>query len=290
MVQYTLNNEELEKLIYYQTNYCHLNNNFLNKAVSGDKIFLDKKDFNGNINYRLKPLKTFITNFCDYILDESSVSFSVNFWGENEKSYFHSIEDITKFKAEIKKFFGIVLVNDLLDLTICTNHYFKEYKNGEFSAIGNLLHQVKIENKSEANEKLMSEIKNIVNNFNFNIYGSNLVIIPMYSSTNIVLETARLIQVKTQIDIIDDAINIVETIGRKKIKNLEKKIDRYNALNGNVIFESSKIPKGKNILLVDDNYQSGSTLNYIGTILKSYYNIEHVYGFCITKTQANLNV
>lgn len=285
-----LSDEEIKYLENYLISFCNFDSRLLKKIINnspqfGSKIFLEKFEFKSeNKSKKLKPLTAFFELLYPNLLNCHNVK-----WGENDNSYYLKIDDTKLFEQVIVPFENAILVNDTLDLTICSTPYYSDYSKKEFSKIGELLHTLKIDKKQEIIPDLMSEIKTIINKFDFSIYGKNIVVVPTHSSTPIVSSTAQLIGDKMKWDVKNNTVGIIEEGHTPKIKTLSSRGSRLQELNENISLWSEGIPKGKDVLLIDDNYQSGATINFISMLLKKYYNVKKVYCFCLTKTTSNFN-
>lgn len=285
-----LSEDEIKYLENYLISFCNFDSRLLKKIIThspqfGSKIFLDKFEFKTKDKLRkLKPLTAFFELLYPNLLNCHDVK-----WGENDNSHYLTIDNAKLFEQVIIPFEDTILVNDTLDLTICSTPYYSDYSKKEFSKIGELLHTLKIDKKQEIIPDLMSEIKTIINKFDFSIYGKNIVVMPMRSSTPIVSGTAQMIADKMKWEIQPNTIGIIDESHPVKIKKLKSRSSRLHELNENVSLWSEGIPKGKDVLLIDDNYQSGATINFISMLLKKYYNVKKVYCFCLTKTTSNFN-
>ena len=287
MYNIDLNPSLTEDEINYIANYIIYYSQFTEKSIKSinntsyePKVFVGKYEFQSSAkSKKLKPLKNFYENFFINIMKNDNVN-----WIETEQAYFYPIDNKDSFLEAIKLFYDIVLINDPLDLTICSNLYYNDYETREFSTIGDLLHKVKREGDNRFKQTLFKEINLIIEFFNFSIYGNNNIIIPLHSSTDIVSKTAQMIAKKTQWELQE-----IEQQPSTSIKNLSKRFDKLKKLNENVILSDEANNNNKNVLLVDDNYQSGSSINFYSKILKKYYNVNKVFSFCLTKTAASFN-
>lgn len=284
-----LSDEEIAHLGNYVISCCKFDSSkFISSHPQyGSKVFLNKCEFKStDASKKLKPLTAFFELLYTNLLNDHNIN-----WKETSKhdSYYLKIDDFELFQKVIAPFEDMVLVNDTLDLTICSDFYYKSVEKEEFSKIGELLHALKIEKKQEIIPSLLDEIKIIVEKFDFSIYGKNIVVMPTHSSTKLVATTAKMIADKMNWDIQQNTIGIIEESHPTKIKRLETREAKLNELNGIITLWDEGIPEGKDVLLIDDNYQSGATINFISMLLKKYYNVKKVYGFCLTKTSKHFN-
>ncbi len=68
-----------------------------------------------------------------------------------------------------------------------------------------------------------------------------------------------------------------------KNSNLQAK-DGYTNIRGTII-KNGTFEKETNILIIDDLYSTGATLNEITKVLKSDKNVKNVYVLAMTKTR-----
>lgn len=72
----------------------------------------------------------------------------------------------------------------------------------------------------------------------------------------------------------------------KELKNVFDYHERLNLLVGSHIIESTDL-QGKSVLLVDDLYRSGATLNAVTAALVGQGKVLEVYAFCPTRTRSS---
>jgi competence protein ComFC len=155
------------------------------------------------------------------------------------------------------------------------------------SEIGELLYKLKYRSDQSAIESIVETAANFATAF---IKARNLsldFIIPVPPSRERafqpVLELAKHLSVALNIPLLNDCISkIKDTPELKDVYNYE---DRTKLLEGayTVALDSME---GKNILLFDDLYRSGATLNAITSILYSTGKAANVYVLALTRTRS----
>jgi predicted amidophosphoribosyltransferase len=100
-----------------------------------------------------------------------------------------------------------------------------------------------------------------------------------------VIDLARGISSKTGIRLAEDAlVKIKETPQLKDIHAYQQRID---ILEG--AFKTKKsVTQGKTLLLFDDLYRSGATLNIASQVLRQQGNAKTIYVLALTKTRSKL--
>jgi predicted amidophosphoribosyltransferase len=85
--------------------------------------------------------------------------------------------------------------------------------------------------------------------------------------------------------LIDLSDSIRTTKPRREMKETPAK-ERLAELEGTIEVVDRMAVKGKRILIVDDLYQSGTTINYVGMLLLNH-GASYVYGLSCEKTCSN---
>ncbi len=74
--------------------------------------------------------------------------------------------------------------------------------------------------------------------------------------------------------------------GNAQLKNINDPVERANALT-NIKISSQESISGKNVLLLDDIYRSGDTLNACCDVLRQHSNVSKIEVLTMTKTGKN---
>ncbi|MBF4103122.1 ComF family protein [Gallibacterium anatis] len=72
-----------------------------------------------------------------------------------------------------------------------------------------------------------------------------------------------------------------------ELKSLNDPLEREKILQGAFDVRDSSTYRNKKILIIDDLFRSGSTLNEISKTLYSKANVQNVYIVTLTKTRVN---
>jgi competence protein ComFC len=161
-------------------------------------------------------------------------------------------------------------------------------QDGSFSTertkIGDLLYQIKYKFKKELIPELVEIILDSINNY-FNKKIDIIIPVPP-SNLNRPFQPLEAIAIALakELNIAIDTNYLIKVKVTPPIKQFENNVDRQ-ALLKNVHAVSGKQYRGKTILLFDDLYRSGETLNAATKILKDQGEVAEVFVLTITKTR-----
>ena len=74
---------------------------------------------------------------------------------------------------------------------------------------------------------------------------------------------------------------------KEELKNISDPKRRKEALKDGIVVKGNRKLQGKSVLLVDDIYRSGTTLNACCSVLKEYTGVKSVSVLTMTKTRSN---
>jgi competence protein ComFC len=101
-----------------------------------------------------------------------------------------------------------------------------------------------------------------------------------------VLELAKGVSQQLSVAYRDDFIHkVTET---PQLKNIYDFNERLKLLEKAYVIQQPALLKGKTVLLFDDLYRSGATINAIADALQAQAQVENVYAFALTKTRSNV--
>ena len=155
------------------------------------------------------------------------------------------------------------------------------------SELGELLYKLKY----KGDKSVLNDILNCVMEFlqmEWKIINSLNLIVPMPPSntsrpTQPVIDLARGISSKTGIKLAEDAlVKIKETPQLKDIHAYQQRID----ILGGVFKTKKSVTQGKTLLLLDDLYRSGATLNVASEVLHQQGDARAIYVLALTKTRS----
>lgn len=165
--------------------------------------------------------------------------------------------------------------------------------NGRFhnvyTPIGELLHSLKYELDYSCIDPLTDAI----------VYATNLWWATKYKDIDVILpapfsklrklqpvyELAKLVGQKLSISVDCDFITKIKQT--EELKGVEDPELRRKMLSGCFGIRDREIYRGKNILVLDDLFRSGSTLNEVCSVLYEEANAKNVYVMTLTKTRVN---
>lgn len=149
--------------------------------------------------------------------------------------------------------------------------------------IAELLYQLKYKNNREAAKGIIEVAGNLVLK-NVDMFD---LLVPVPPSTNRsyqpVMVLAEGIAALANIPLVDC---ISKTRPTTQLKSISERDKRRELLDGLYIVDSRLI-KGKNVLLFDDLYRSGSTMNEVTKVLLRQGEATNVHVLTITKTRSN---
>ena len=87
------------------------------------------------------------------------------------------------------------------------------------------------------------------------------------------------------IDVVNDLI--LKTKDTKQLKSIQDLKERQEAIKGAFQVTDNEKFKNKKVLIIDDLYRSGTTLNELTNVLYSQANVNNVYIVTLTKTRSN---
>ena len=155
------------------------------------------------------------------------------------------------------------------------------------SELGELLYKLKY----KGDKSVLNDILDCVMEFlqmKWKIINSLNLIVPMPPSntsrpTQPVIDLARGISSKTGIKLAEDAlVKIKETPQLKDIHAYQQRID----ILGGVFKTKKSVTQGKTLLLLDDLYRSGATLNVASEVLRQQGDAKAIYVLALTKTRS----
>jgi len=167
------------------------------------------------------------------------------------------------------------------------DEYGHEVFDTKRSAMGELLYRIKYKSDKTAIDEIIDTAVDFLEN-RWEIVNTITAIIPVPPSKirgafQPVLEIAKSLSSRLRIPFHDDVVvKIKETPELKDVYEYDKRME----LLKNVFGVKSNVLKEKSILLLDDLFRSGATLNAISEILYKQGNVRNVYVLTLTKTRS----
>lgn len=150
------------------------------------------------------------------------------------------------------------------------------------SEMGELLYQLKYRDDKSSIEKIIELLKGIRGIESFD------AIIPVPPSKTRayqpVHEIAKALGVQRGVEVLVGFL--VKKVGGHEIKEINDPDKRRNILEGKIAVAGERDISGKKVLLVDDLYRSGATLNVATDILYQEANVDSVSVLTMTKTRS----
>ena len=201
------------------------------------------------------------------------------FWrGLNSKEEYESFEEF------VNEYKDIVFLRDHLDLSLALSMNFNE--EDERTDIGELEYQAKFKNNEEAEAELTGICNEWIEKFPFMKESDYICAMP---SSNGATESLphRIVTGLEGFEFLDISDSVSWTAKTRSVK------DAATAEEKLVILEESGLQiaegldlKGKTVLLFDDLYMSGLSMQYVAMKLKEA-GAAQVFGLCIVKSRSN---
>lgn len=168
------------------------------------------------------------------------------------------------------------------------NEYGHEVFDTRRSEIGELLYRLKFKSDKTALGEIIDTVANFLEN-SWKIVDAIAAIIPVPPSKNRafqpVLEITKSLSSRLRIPFHDDLL--VKTKETPELKDVYEYKKRMELLK-NAFDIGSNVLNGKSILLLDDLYRSGATLNAITEILYNQGGVHNVYVLALTRTRSKV--
>ena len=248
-------------------------NNILNKTFDNDLLDDIKR---GLFNYKIQ----FITN--DLLLIGDYEFSCENLFSVKQKSKPLEIKELNNIKSLIpikgSYFEGYALEIHTIKSTLKEDGSFETLRT-EF---GEMLYQLKYNFDKSGIEKIGTKCADVINN----LFTDIDVIIPSPPSSlnrpfQPVYELAKRISELTKIPL---DINYVSKLPTEQIKSIAESDDRNLVLERAISIKNDRYIN-KNILLFDDLFRSGDTLNVIAQKLKNEGRVNSTKALCVTNTR-----
>jgi predicted amidophosphoribosyltransferase len=178
--------------------------------------------------------------------------------------------------------FGIALDLHTSHSTRIDDTHFKTDR----TELGELLYQLKYRQDYSKIQPLVNVLSQFVN-ANMHIYSSSIIISTPPSTPRTVqpvLEIAKGIAQATGLKFDFTYLNKIKNTSQ--MKNIQDIEYRKNIIDGAFKINDDRY-QNMDILLFDDLYRSGSTLNEIAKVLKTQGKVRNIYVITITKTRSN---
>ena len=190
-------------------------------------------------------------------------------------------EEYNKWHDFITRYKNIVFLRDCLDISLSLSMNIIE--NESRTEIGELEYQSKYNSNNDAEEQLVSLCEEWINKLPYYKDADLICAVPSKTPDNLPQRIAD----KLNITPINISNTISWTSKTKDVKNAEKVEDKISILEeSGFTIDNIEQLKDKVIILFDDLYMSGVTLQYIAMKLKDA-GAQRVLGLTIVKSRSN---
>tara|TARA_R110002111_G_scaffold13927_2_gene38549 strand:- start:4865 stop:5443 length:579 start_codon:yes stop_codon:yes gene_type:complete len=164
------------------------------------------------------------------------------------------------------------------------DEYGHDRYNNTRSEMGELVYQLKYQHDSTVVNKIVDLLQTIKGFDKIDIVipippsNKNRANQPVYS---IATEFGKRFNISVYIDVLE------KSKGSQELKSIQDPNERQEALRSTMHISNKYDLSGKNILLIDDLFRSGSTLKVATELLYSKAGVKNVYVLTMTKTRSN---
>ncbi|MBU1223377.1 MAG: hypothetical protein KKA22_00800 [Gammaproteobacteria bacterium] len=230
--------------------------------------------------------KSFSVKFKETILPiyEAMTGFqlkhSIQFW-----NYWHRIGDddeLAKIQDWESSQGSRVFLRDCLSLSIALGINFVDNQSHQHTELGELEHQAKQQQNKEAIKSLAKRCAETINELPFYKGADFIAAVPPRPGKEFDLPSwvAKLVSVVTGKPDITSNFSFGNTKASVKEVALEEKWAAWEAADLKV---NGIDLAGKKVILIDDKYQSGTTIQFVGMVLQKF-GASEVYGLSLVKT------
>lgn len=193
------------------------------------------------------------------------------------------VEEVHALQQFVDKYRSVVFLRDKLDLSIALSMRELEVESGARTYLGQLEYLVKYEDdvdRTGEKEELVKAFKSILSDFPFFKYADYICAVP--SSKNFMRDIAARLN---RFPDISSAVCWADK--QHAAKNTEDGMTKFEMLeHSGFAIDSAVDLKNKSVLLIDDLYRSGITMQYIAMKLKEA-GASRVFGIAIIKGLRN---
>lgn len=211
-------------------------------------------------------------------------------WG----TYIHDVDDTVRLQVEnlLRLFESYLYIEDDLTETFALDYHTAMLPTGSYSrtAIGDLVYRAKPYNRPvrPSNHAKTSELaEHFLTFIRIHLgYNSSDIVIPVPPSDptkefNLPIELVR--RIAAELGIADGTGLVNRTRATKPMKDCTTPQEKINNVRHAFAVTNRDDLEGKNVLLIDDVYASGFTINEVGRVLREA-GAQAVFGLVATKT------
>lgn len=194
-----------------------------------------------------------------------------------------STEEFNSIEGWIKSQGSRVFLRDCLGLSVALDVNITDADTGVYTPLGWHEHEAKATAAAESIEYLAQECSRVVTALPFYRDAPNIAAVPPMSNKGFDLPTCV-------------ADSVARSLGKKNLTGLficprakEKSLkeaaieEKWAILEATGLCMKESFPKGEDVILIDDKYQSGTTMQYVAMKLQDA-GARHVFGISLVKT------
>lgn len=163
------------------------------------------------------------------------------------------------------------------------NEYGREQFYNEYSSIGQLLHDFKYNGDTTALSGIMDIVNPFLDTWNIRAKVGLVVAVPSSNTCRPYQPVFEIVRCIAEYLCVPYMNNKLWKTSRNQMKGIAQ---GERSLDGQIQLQS-RLDTVANILLVDDLYRSGTTLNECCNVLKTDPNVGDIYVLTMTKTRRN---
>lgn len=195
----------------------------------------------------------------------------------------NSDEEFSSFEAFVDKYREIVFLRDNLDLSIALS---MNYNDEAHTEIGELEYQAKFNYDEDSENKLIDICKEWINELPFYKYADYICAMPNSNQTEESLPK-RIVNSLVDYKFSDISDKVFWMSKTRKVKDAKDVKEKLEILEESVLTIAEDLDiKGKTIILFDDLYMSGLSMQYVAMKLKEA-GASRVLGLSIVKSRSN---
>lgn len=195
----------------------------------------------------------------------------------------NSDEEYARFEEFIKEYNEIVFLRDNLDLSLALS---MNYDGDERTAIGELEYQAKFHDNEESEEQLTKICYDCIDKLPFMKESDYICAMPSSDHSKIGLPN-RIVANLKGFDFEDISDKVKWTSKTRSNKDAKSPLEKLENLEESGLEISKDVDlNGKTVLLFDDLYMSGVSMQYVAMKLKEA-GANRVFGLCTVKSRSN---
>lgn len=210
----------------------------------------------------------------------------VNLFSSKFRGFWRAInseEEFERFEAFIEKYRDVVFLRDNLDLSIALSMNFED--DEEHTEIGDLEYRAKFQNDAVAEAELSKRCAEWIERLPYYKHARYICAVP--GERGVKNLPARIVSTLDAFGFDDISQHVYWQNKTRKIKNAESVDEKLEILDDSCLAIDNDIDlKGSSVILFDDLYMSGLTMQYLAMKLKER-GASRVLGLSIVKSRKN---